>query len=721
MLKIDLHTHTLDSKKEGKTRNVTKEKYYEVLTQNNVRLAAITNHNTFDVDQYNDFCKYMEEEVEKGGRPLSILPGIEVDIQCNTTNDEGHLVLVTSRKNHTEFAELINKWFKDKKTNSKVDIETIIYDTRKFQMFYIGHFLKEHQNLSLDTMRYIENNVENKHCVFYEPSNLKKLGILTNHNYRGIIGSDVKDWNAYPAEKLPLLRIPIDSFEQLFLFSKRDQPLVNTLLNKKNKISLDLTIKGDKGKKVIGNDKAILYEDLNVVFGNKGTGKSKYLEAIDDALKNKGLSTKYYNTSSAEEELKSKLKTDSVKRSFKDLTTNEIDISVESINQWSELDPILLSKYIEHFTTREANKNRDYLMANFIKNPTQLKINHYKDEKEICTTIQIFITYLSKLDDSKFPASKKTVIEYLKNLLNHNLSLFKDRLLEYFSSKLAYDYVTIIKDKTEKKTNQIALPGSPRLYEFWENRKEVFIEFAKVHELLTSKSVQAEPILLGGLNDKINLYLREIHSPFDESKTRDDGFLMTLTNLKSLKKVWYKLYHDILDNSAIKTTLTELKDTIRDTKFNSLNDLIGVKREFFTEEHTTYEPSSGEAKMILLQEKLNEVANAYLLDEPDRSLGNVYVNSVILPKLLELANQKKIVVIVTHSANLAVRALPFCSILKDYDNKIYKTYIGSPFLDKMVNIEVHSEVKDWKHESIEILEGGKDAFLERGDTYDVGD
>ena len=71
---------------------------------------------------------------------------------------------------------------------------------------------------------------------------------MTNHNYRGIIGSDVKDWHNYPAGKLPLLRIPVDSFEQLYLFSKKDQPLIDTLLNKKQKINLDLKIKNDKKK-----------------------------------------------------------------------------------------------------------------------------------------------------------------------------------------------------------------------------------------------------------------------------------------------------------------------------------------------------------------------------------------------------------------------------------------------------------------------------------------
>ena len=98
MQKIDLHTHTLDSKKEGKARNVSKDKYYKVLTDNNVRLAAITNHNVFDLLQYNEFCEYANDEIAKGGRLLSILPGVEIDIKCTATKDEGHIVLVSSKK-----------------------------------------------------------------------------------------------------------------------------------------------------------------------------------------------------------------------------------------------------------------------------------------------------------------------------------------------------------------------------------------------------------------------------------------------------------------------------------------------------------------------------------------------------------------------------------------------------------------------------------------------
>ena len=62
--------------------------------------------------------------------------------------------------------------------------------------------------------------------------------------------------------------------------------------------------------------------------------------------------------------------------------------------------------------------------------------------------------------------------------------------------------------------------------------------------------------------------------------------------------------------------------------------------------------------------KLYEDADVYLLDEPERSLGNTFINSVIVPRIVELGKMGKTVIIATHNANIAVRTLPFTSILK---------------------------------------------------------
>lgn len=99
-------------------------------------------------------------------------------------------------------------------------------------------------------------------------------------------------------------------------------------------------------------------------------------------------------------------------------------------------------------------------------------------------------------------------------------------------------------------------------------------------------------------------------------------------------------------------------------------------------------------------------------------LGNTYVNDIIVPKLLELAKLKKVVIIATHNANIAVRTFPYVSILKSYENGKYKTYIGNPFVNELYQIDDKSKKVSWKSESIRILEGGKKAFEERGEIYD---
>ena len=131
-----------------------------------------------------------------------------------------------------------------------------------------------------------------------------------------------------------------------------------------------------------------------------------------------------------------------------------------------------------------------------------------------------------------------------------------------------------------------------------------------------------------------------------------------------------------------------------------------------------YKPSTGESTMILLDEALDDSHDIYILDEPEKSLGNNYISDVLVPKLNGLAKLKKVVVIATHNANIAVRTFPYCSILKTYYNGNYNTYVGNPYINKLINIHDSSDTKNWKDESISILEGGREAFNERSDIYE---
>ena len=111
-------------------------------------------------------------------------------------------------------------------------------------------------------------------------------------------------------------------------------------------------------------------------------------------------------------------------------------------------------------------------------------------------------------------------------------------------------------------------------------------------------------------------------------------------------------------------------------------------------------------------------ADAYFIDEPELGMGGSYIDANIRPLIVNLAKQRKYVVVATHNANIAVRTLPYTSIFRTHENGKYLTYIGNPFNDTLVNTEDSNDLRSWAEESLHTLEGGHEAFYERKDIYE---
>ena len=88
MKKIDLHLHTQKCKKgDGVSRVIDEEKFIEKIQENNVGLCAITNHNKFDINEYNTI---LNKQIN-----FIIFPGIELDVRFDK-NKIRHIILVCS-------------------------------------------------------------------------------------------------------------------------------------------------------------------------------------------------------------------------------------------------------------------------------------------------------------------------------------------------------------------------------------------------------------------------------------------------------------------------------------------------------------------------------------------------------------------------------------------------------------------------------------------------
>ncbi|MCX6830541.1 MAG: ABC transporter ATP-binding protein, partial [candidate division Zixibacteria bacterium] len=199
-----------------------------------------------------------------------------------------------------------------------------------------------------------------------------------------------------------------------------------------------------------------------------------------------------------------------------------------------------------------------------------------------------------------------------------------------------------------------------------------------------------------------------------------DSSLSSLTGSKKgtqkkfincVRKILNHAYADDLFQHI--SELNEIED-VEDIK--TVYELLLFKR-YFALDGVRYSPSSGEASMVMLQKELGTDKEVYILDEPERSLGNEYISDVIVPLIKERARAGKKVFIATHDTNIAVRPLPYSSIYRCHGQSGYTTYVGNPFSNNLVNLEDEEDRLDWKKISMRTLEGGEEAFGERGKIY----
>lgn len=292
-MRVDLHCHTKSTKKgDGDGRNVTKDLFVQKVSDADVKIVAITNHNTFDIKQYNEF-----KEAVAGF--CQVWPGVEIDIQGKS--GKYHLIVVANPDNVELFSVKVNDLFKDKNIETcQINIADVYNSLNACDVIYITHYCKS-PSISDEEFQSLVELVGDESRVFGEPQNNKSLGVFANHNYNVIIGSDVKNWNEYECSTFAELKLPVESFQQFCLLSKKDATVVETLLNKKQ--SFELIAKPHSSVRL----KIKIYKDVNVIFGQKGTGKSEIVKSLYDSLVKKGVNCSQYTASEKETNFKSLL------------------------------------------------------------------------------------------------------------------------------------------------------------------------------------------------------------------------------------------------------------------------------------------------------------------------------------------------------------------------------------------------------------------------------
>lgn len=711
-MKIDIHTHTKKSKSgDAPTREISPESFCEAMLSTEVRIVAITNHNIFDLCQYTEIASRL-------GREAQVWPGIELDVAEGLSR--AHLLVIVSPTLAGEFSKAVDEFTKGSSPdNFTAMIDQVLERFDLFRPLYVAHYKQKKPNLSDDALEKLMARTKNPGCVIKEVTNSISAGIYISHGHASIYGSDVLDWAKYEelSHELPDLRLPVDSFEHFCLLLEKDPTTIDTALDRKTSEDLVLVPFDDDSTLRIR-----AFNDINVVFGPKGTGKSCILRAIARHYAEDGIDARVYESASDRLDEIFDTKGKDLTINLNDHGLNYCSNEINALRTAAEVGVTSLGKYVTYFAATHRSRNAKKILLKEIEPEEEFTAKReFSDSNKAVETTEGFLAFLAEN-----PSVKKefTEDEYkqVTRILSELMERLRKRKWTSFSAWKEICFlnsaITVFRREVERKTGSPAKPTTTGFREYAVNRIKIEANAAEIVNCVDTKiPMLKEPVGSLGSNKGELEFRTEFE--FQTGNVTDSSLSSLARTKKGTQKRFINCVRQILTRAYADdlfqhiNELNEIED-VEDIK--TVHELLLFKR-YFALDGIRYHPSSGEASMVMLQKELGTDKEVYILDEPERSLGNEYINDVIVPLIKERARAGKKLFISTHDANIAVRTLPYSSIYRCHGERGYSTYVGNPFSNNLVNPENVDDQLDWKKVSMRTLEGGEEAFGERGKIY----
>lgn len=710
-MKIDIHTHTKKIKQgDSEHRNVDVNKFSEIIKETDVKILAITNHNHFDHDQYLEFKSSVDGICQ-------IWPGVEFDVL--EEDRRAHLIVIVNPKNSEPFSQKVNEVIGTTTAdNFTISINDVIEKFDNLDAIFIAHYHSKKPSLLDKDIDKILGLVTNQKRILKEASNSISAGIYISHGHNSIHGSDVHNWGNYvnDSKDLPELRLPVESFEQFCLLLDKDNATIKTILDQKTKESIQINPFGIA--ELIDLD---IYNDINIFFGSKGTGKTDILKALSTYYNGKGFKTEVYESNSKRIDDVFDLKGNQLIIDIESLAIDNCANEIASLRNAAEKGITSLSTYLRYYSAEATNKISQSIKVNQFtlldENSSKRNFDDVKNDFKKFIEFKDYFTTDTKLKEIVGEELLTELDNVITKILD-KINLESDkRFVDYKSISFFNKLIQVFVSEISKKTGQPEKPTKTGFHEYASNRIAIEKDVKKIRENI-SKSIP--PIIeeVGNLGEKGKLFC-QTNLLIQNGAISDSDYkhIQSKTKIpqKSVASQIETISKHIYANTLFEK-IDELKKIESTETVTSISDLL-LFYKHFTLDGNVYTPSNGESSMVLLHNELMIDKEIYLIDEPEKSLGNDYISEVIVPLIKERAKSGKKVIIATHDANIAVRTLPYNSIYREHDINGYYTYSGNPFSNNLIcNSSIKSNL-DWKLISMKTLEGGQSAFGERGKIY----
>lgn len=686
-MKIDLHIHTVVTPSDSNDFEFDISVLKHYVKEAGLAAIAITNHNVFSQENYDEIC---------GALSIPVFPGIEINV--SKPGSFGHVLVIADPSDLQEFAtgsETIHAQCPDK--SSHVDWSEVVQAFPSIRNWLvIPHYIKD-RRMDEATLEHIRAT---SGVDALEVSNAKKwLANNTNSKEPLVVFSDCR-----PGMRMQDYQSSLDPKRYAYGY---------TYINcgDASMQSIKLALRDKRNVSVFGRDNAfeILPEgipaspSLNVIMGERSSGKTFTLKRILDAYpENERLYIEQFEiTNDAKEGVFDELVNKEDKGYFDEyfeplasLMKDFLSITLEEIE--SEC-----TDYCEELIVYANSPEDEYSNRPIYQNGS---LSFETEEDALNNDAKLRKSISSLLSNER----RKTVIDEIVGLsrlarLNDELRHLMRDTHNYMSyGKKANEIISALRIELEKKAARKPLPSTEPIkdyfrYCYFEKRlRDVLDDFSTPSELVSEDVMKFK-------------------------KTRVRRPTKNATEARKGVKVPQGIEIPRLFTKNITTgqQLEVLRSYGPGVIPIVCNLLFKIDCQIVTSDESHSPLSGGQRAEYLFLHKLEKAKgkDVVLIDEPESSFDNLFLNEEVSKMVNDLASQST-VFLVTHNNTLGVSAHPdWILYAKKECGGNYRLYSGS--LTARVLISADGTELPTKEVLLASMEAGRAAYLDRRPYYGI--
>ncbi len=637
MKKLDLHIHTKQTVSDP-TFSFSLDKLKEYVQQYKIDGIAITNHNIFNIQQFQDIQNKLSGD-------CVVLPGIEINIGVNGV---GHLICITNQEDIEDF-DLRCKKIEDKiqYATDKItidELDEIFSDYSKY--LWIPHYDKK-PTVDKDILDKMKNDI-----LCGEVGSVKKF-IYRQKDENSLVPVYFSDLRPEDNSFLPTRQTYFD------IDNITVQSIKKTLINRRH---VSLT-------EYEGNSLFYVLPDLpistglNIIIGERSSGKTYLLDEIAKYHKN----VKYiqqFELIEKDQKKAAKSFTDQIASKRNSFSEEYFELFCDAVNTVKDIslerDGKDIERYLSTLITYAKEIDRADMFAKCgLYNEEKFQIRSLDSIKELIDSVEKLLDTREYRNVIENHISRDSLIALYSDLIEMHNKESKRSLEKIWVN----DLVETIKRSLRSSTAESGITEVD-FYNCQLNRKKVK-QFNELASNIKKKSIINE--------QKIEHFtIRTRKRPFESARELKDFS-------KKANVVFSKIMDEYTDNPY--QYLMGLKEMDGIAEADYYKYFVCIDYQILNQYNIPI--SGGERAEFNLLQKIKEayLYDMLLIDEPESSFDNLFLKARVNHIIRELAKTMPII-LATHNNTVGASIKPDYLIYTkrciDGDNVQHERYYGLP-------------------------------------------